>query len=54
LLHLFGFVNDLSAGLRCKRAGKFFFVFRVAGLDVVIGDGIEEVALVILNPISIP
>jgi hypothetical protein len=54
LLHLFGFVNDLSASLRCERAGKFFFVFGVAGLDVVIGNGIEEVALVIIHQVVNP
>ena len=51
---MFGFVNDLSASLRCERAGKFFFVFGVAGLDVVIGNGIEEVALVIIHQVVYP
>ena len=34
------------AGLRGKRAGKFFLVLWIAGLDIVIGNGLNELALV--------
>ena len=43
---MFCFVDNLSAGLRGKRAGEFLFVLWVAGLDVVIGNGLNELALV--------
>ena len=43
---MFCFVNNLSAGLRGERAGEFLLVLRVAGLDVVIGNGLNEIALV--------
>ena len=43
---MFCFVNNLSAGLRGERAGKFLLVLRVAGLDVVIGNGLNKLALV--------
>ena len=36
----------MSAGLRGERAGEFLLVLRVAGLDVVIGNGLNELALV--------
>ena len=34
------------AGLRGERAGEFLLVLRVAGLDVVVGNGLNELALV--------
>ena len=43
---MFCFVDNLSAGLRGERAGKFLLVLWVAGLDVVIGNGLNELALV--------
>ena len=43
---MFCFVDNLSAGLRGERAGEFFLVLWVAGLDVVIGNGFNELALV--------
>jgi hypothetical protein len=46
LLQLFFFVDNLSAGLRGERAGEFFLVLWVAGLDVIIGNGLNELALV--------
>ena len=42
---MFGFVNQFLAGLRGERVGKSLLVLRIACLDVVIGDGIEEVLL---------
>ena len=46
LLQLFCFVDNLSAGLRGEHAGKFLLVLRVAGFDVVVGNGLNELALV--------
>ena len=46
LLQLFCFVDNLSAGLRGERAGEFLLVLWVAGLDVVIGNGLNKLALV--------
>lgn len=43
---MFCFVDNLSAGLRGERAGEFLLVLRVAGLDVVIDNGLNELALV--------
>ena len=46
LLHLFCFVDNLSAGLRGERAGEFLLVLWVAGLDVIVGNSLNELALV--------
>jgi len=43
---LFCFVDNLSAGLRGERAGEFLLVLWVAGLDVIIGNGLNELTLV--------
>ena len=43
---MFCFVDNLSAGLRGERAGEFLFVLWVAGLDVIIGNGLNELTLV--------
>ena len=42
---MFGFVNQFLAGQRGERVGKSLLVLRIACLNVVIGDGIEEVLL---------
>ena len=43
---MFCFVDNLSAGLRGERAGEFLLVLWVAGLDVIIGNGLNELTLV--------
>ena len=43
---MFCFVDNLSAGLRGERAGEFLLVLWVAGLDVIVGNSLNELALV--------
>jgi hypothetical protein len=54
LLHLFGFVNHLSAEVAGECAGEGVLVLGIACLDVVVGDGIEEVALVVIHKVVEP
>ena len=49
LLQLFGFVYHLSAELVCERTGEFLLALGITGLDIVIGNEVEEVALVVIH-----